>query len=142
MSCTWDIICMDCNEEADFYEVYRVDIVRSIILKSDAIAEFRAKINDSATTLYDLEVRCDNHDLPLEFFLKHRGHRLLPVNEYGDLDLPCPLQFSCQLCDGKAVQCERLRPAPGMEHRHRCGHRTAIPGHGEWHSAAEKKETS
>lgn len=95
MSCSWDIICVDCREMAGIDNANHEDeLMRTLIKHRDAIAALADLAGDSWS--FDLVI--NSHYVSPSFFAKHFGHVLRPFSEYRTFDAPCDQDFVCPVC--------------------------------------------
>lgn len=80
MSTDWDVYCLDCRQQAGLDDLaarlYRViDLSRVAPLLAElSKAKIHAHLCLDGPSAY----------VPIEFFEQHEGHRLVPINEYGE----------------------------------------------------------
>lgn len=89
MSCYWSIKCLDCNEEAGLDGNHAVEFMRAVIQHAVPLAALRG-LDVEITSLYG--------GLSQAWFATHAEHKLIPVNEYGELDGDCAESFACPAC--------------------------------------------
>lgn len=100
MSCDYDITCLDCDECCGFQDANHADgTMRAIIanrLHAERIAESLNAMDGVSFSNSEPETMYGN--LPCFWLLKHRGHRLAVVDEYGKLDWQCFKRTKCAHC--------------------------------------------
>jgi hypothetical protein len=108
MSCYWDIYCVDCGVEAGIEGANkRADLMRGLIAHSDALADLGRPYNAEEGFCWDPVLKVDGIDINLEFFYKHKEHKLRPLNEYRQFDTICGTPFFCPQCQ-KNFKCGSL----------------------------------
>lgn len=95
MSTDWQIRCVDCDECGCMQENRGFEWVQNVIRCAPALV-----------MLHDLSTErdmCVQHvtgwhagNVDLDFITKHRGHRLVPHDEYGRDDLQCFERVTCE----------------------------------------------
>lgn len=100
MSCDWDIKCVDCDEEHGFDDMnHKDDLMHVLIRHADAIAAFHTAMCDrDMDDGVGLATKYPERRINTAFFKKHQGHRLRPVNEYGQLSGDCSERVDCPSC--------------------------------------------
>lgn len=103
MSEKWDIYCVDCDKEHDAGETnhMHMEIVKAV-LHSNAIAGLADFAND--VNYFQLDIGRFAHLNPA-WFAKHRGHKLVPRSEYGDIDGKCNKRVECSTCGSDYYHC-------------------------------------
>jgi hypothetical protein len=140
MSCDYDVICTDCNQQLGLDGWNHMDNeCRMFVRNADVIAMlYEAK----KVAGVDLELSHWRGHVDWEWFLKHRGHQLRVVDEYGRYDDTCDERFDCESCGymtsckltkghdgGHRVSAMRvLCPAFGRMHGRRCTRTLGHPG--------------
>lgn len=115
MSNHWDIACVDCGEELGLSINHRDDLMRDLITHRvtwEAMAVPLASVCGEIHLGYGAT-------LDLEFFEKHKGHCLRPVDECGRHDTPCGQQVRCRRCGVVGVCWDREHPK-WDRHLHAC----------------------
>ena len=123
MSCDWDIHCVDCRADANIENAnHEMELMRFLCSTAEKLAEMASpSAQDHGLRWLEYEVKINCHYIPLDFFLKHRGHHLRPRNEYGEFDTPCQTTFHCPVCD-KIVNCSKLEHPEDRGHYHVVDH--------------------
>lgn len=100
MSCDWDVYCVECEEELGISDAnHKVETMRSIITNRSTM-EALAVMGEEAS----VELKVDYlYVTDLEFFLKHKGHRLAPRSEYGAIDGRCNERLKCGECETQHI---------------------------------------
>lgn len=104
MSDSWNIHCLDCNDDAGM----SIDFAKNARL----LIEHRKKIEPLGGLLSDelgvwsLDLTVNGEEVDAGFFWNHKGHRLAPRNCEGELDTSCGESFDCPTCG--TVKCDRL----------------------------------
>lgn len=123
MSCEWTIKCTDCNEVPE--EINNANHQLGVMQYLVANAELLRGLYLAATKggeIYGFEITLNYCvPAPIEFLVKHAGHRLRPYNEYGQYDTPCKEKFWCHLCNA-IVECNDLEHPNRKKHSHAFGH--------------------
>lgn len=104
MSCSWDVYCVDCNENtylenSNHREDFCTWLVANAVTLQSMVAMFRT------SPWSDAELKLDYIRVPLDFFEKHGGHRLLAQDEYGAFSGKCGVRFKCPGGCGHASPC-------------------------------------
>ncbi len=91
MSCDWNIKCLDCDETLHFNDANHQDkLMTDIIRHRDAIVAIAPLLKSG-----DVELRTYYGQIDTDWFFKHRGHRLRPIDEYGALLGQCNERVTC-----------------------------------------------
>lgn len=100
MSCKWDIICVDCDETHGFQDMnHKEELMLAIVRHADAIAAFHEVMIDREMDYnIGLATKYPERQIYTDFFKKHQGHRLRPVDEYGRLSGDCSERIACPSC--------------------------------------------
>lgn len=116
MSCDWDVCCVDCNVESGISDAnHQMELMRDLIANRSAL-EALAELN--GPSVYDVELKISFSYIPLKFWSEHKGHKLRPISEYGQHDLPCGKKLFCRLCE-KEISCSELEhPRNPKQHGH------------------------
>ena len=102
MSCYWDILCVDCDEPAGIDGANHCDDLMSELIRyADTLANLKR-----SNIIYDLTLQANFIHVPVEFFVRHQGHHLRPIDEYSRFDTPCQTTFYCDACMA-TVKCEQ-----------------------------------
>ena len=116
MSCSWDVHCIECNVDAGMSSCRNSEFMRLLV-------DNRAKLESlgdliAVEGVWSLGLTINGEDVVASFFSKHRGHMIVPRNEYGELDIPCGSTFDCPICG--LVTCGRLDHsiAHNLRHHH------------------------
>ena len=98
MSCDWDVWCLDCEEGLGLSDWnHKSDAMLDIIRARDALAALADVRPDAYASGF--EYWGSYKDLvPVGFFAKHRGHRLIPRDEYGQCLDECGETIVCSHC--------------------------------------------
>lgn len=120
MSTYWLVLCADCNvEHAGLRVNRREDLIWAITRHADAIAALVPLFEEQSTWgTASLTVNSSDGALDPRWFAEHRGHKLVPINEYGQRADRCPENVRCPTCFQAVTRC------------------TLAPGHGGPHSPA------
>lgn len=88
MSCYWHVHCRTCTETYHLNDANRdpgLATVRLLVKHASAIVALAPLIRERDS--YGIELRhCHYGWIDPEWFLKHTGHDLTAISEYGDLD--------------------------------------------------------
>lgn len=99
MSRDWEIKCVTCDKVHGFDDAnHRVELMRHIIAHADAVAALAPLMATYAGYAGDIELRTNYGSIDPTWFAAHRGHALLPVDEYGMFDGQCTKDVSCAAC--------------------------------------------
>lgn len=91
MSCDWNVHCVDCKDTHYFNDANHEDKLMAALCKhADAIAGLVDLVKTDDVQLGTLWGRVDPG-----WFARHRGHKLVPINEYGDLLTQCAEFVKC-----------------------------------------------
>ena len=104
MSCSWDIHCIDCGVDAGMSLYRDSGFMRLLVDNRTKLEPLGDLIADKG--VWSLGLTINGEDVAASFFSEHRGHRLAPRNEHGELDTPCGSTFDCPICG--PVTCGRL----------------------------------
>lgn len=125
MSCKWNVHCLDCNTTKIVGEWTKNDpeAVAALCKHAGVIAALAPVLKDVHLTYAGI-VLCrkwsnNGETIDVEWFARHDGHRLMPINEYGELigscqrsvDCSCGTRRQCRLEHGHDGPCspEKLR---------------------------------
>lgn len=104
MSTDWNVHCVDCNSTSRFQDANHQDELMAHLCKhAAAIAGLADLQKDAGST--NVELRTYYGLVDVSWFLEHRGHRLVPISEYGDLLTQCIEYVRC-VC-GSMRRCTR-----------------------------------
>ena len=110
MSTDWNVHCVDCNDTLRFDDANHQDqLMQLLCTHADAIASLAPLFVEA--TGQDLELRTFWGRVDPAWFLRHRGHRLVPISEYGDLLTQCIELVRCEC--GSMRRCTRDRGHDG-----------------------------
>lgn len=84
MSTYWDVVCLDCGEDAGLHLNHGSESLRALIAKREPLAALA-----DAEVDIKIIIPGERGYVKLEFFKKHVGHVIAPVNEYGDINGDC-----------------------------------------------------
>lgn len=112
MSCDWFIRCVDCGEDGGISseDNHQDELVRCLIRRAGDVAALGSLLADAevrGSAVYDVTLHVSSVLLDLGFFVRHRGHRLRPVDEYGRFDVPCKQVVHCSKCNAD-LACEEM----------------------------------
>jgi hypothetical protein len=104
VSTDWNVHCVDCNATHQFNDANHQDELMALLCKhADAIAGLAALTGAAGPT--NVELRTYYGAIDVGWFVEHRGHRLVPVSEYGDLLTQCIEYVRCTC--GSMRRCTR-----------------------------------
>ena len=107
MSTNYDVVCLDCQDKHGFDRDELLRQVRNLVVHAPTLADmghtFKAIEGMGLVPKLSLDDYGDD-PVNLEWFAKHKGHRLAVVDEYGRLDGDCGEYFRCAGCD-RTVAC-------------------------------------
>lgn len=94
MSEDWNIYCKDCGETHKFRDAnHQVELMHGLIEHADAIAALAPLMNDWGSYI---TLSAEHYgSIEPKWFLKHRGHELVPISEYGNIDGQCDVYVKC-----------------------------------------------
>lgn len=105
MSTDWDIRCVDCGENYGFDDMNRREgLMLALVRNAPHLVQFAGVLADLRSEDVELRVSFPDRIINLAFFLRHAGHRLSPIDEYGRLSGNCHGQAACGSC-GKSHPC-------------------------------------
>jgi hypothetical protein len=97
VSCDWNIKCLDCNDVHTFSDANHEDaLMRFLIKYADGIAALGDMFADPEFHHHCIDFRVSYGRIEADWFRKHLGHNLLPIDEYGTLDKQCYQYVSCE----------------------------------------------
>lgn len=109
MSTDWNVHCVTCNDTHYFSDANHQDALMAALCKhADAIAAL-------APIAGHVEIQTLWGSVDTSWFVKHRGHKLVPIDEYGHLLTACAEYVTCGC--GSMRRCTR-------EHGHDGDHST------------------
>ena len=122
MSCSWDVHCIDCGVDAGMSLYRDSGFMRLLVDNRTKLEPLGDLIADKG--VWSLGLTINGEDVAASFFSEHRGHRIVPRNECGELDTPCGSTFDCPICG--PVTCGRLDHSitQSPRHYHVAGDRT------------------
>jgi len=84
MSTDWNVHCVDCKSTHVFNDANHQDTLMALLCKhADAIADLAPLLREGAGQ--DIAIKTYWGDVDADWFARHRGHKLVPISEYGDL---------------------------------------------------------
>ena len=93
MSTDWHVHCVDCNVSHTFDDANHQDRLMLLLIKhADAIASLAALQSEDRS----IELRTLWGQIEANWFLNHRGHTLMPIDEYGRLLDQCHERVTCE----------------------------------------------
>ena len=105
MSTDWDVYCLDCEEEAGFYDAnHEIDLMREIVKHGPALAKacrILLELQPNLRSSYRLQVGYSEPRYKVDFkwWVEHGEHRLVARNEYGCCDGDCDEHYRCLGCE-------------------------------------------
>jgi hypothetical protein len=91
MSTDWNVHCVDCNDTHGFNDANHEDKLMATLCKhADAIAALAPLLAEGSVTLHTYW-----GDVDPRWFAQHKGHKLVPISEYGDLLTQCIEYVTC-----------------------------------------------
>ena len=92
MSTDWNVHCVDCNDTHGFDDANHQDELMAMLCKhADAIAALAPLLTDHM----DIELRTYWGRINPSWFAQHKGHKLVPISEYGYLLTQCVEYVKC-----------------------------------------------
>lgn len=120
MSTDWNICCLDCQATLVFNDANRMDMTMAVLCKhAEAIADLAPLFAADPSGVIELRLGHHYGDIDPGWFAAHRGHRLVPISEYGHFMDQCPEYVKC-----------------GCGSHQRC---TGTPGHPGDHTSAPRQ---
>jgi hypothetical protein len=84
MSIDWNVHCLDCKATHKFEDANHQDHLMALLCKhADAIADLADLVVEAGEN--DIELKTWWGRVDVQWFKTHRGHRLVPISEYGEL---------------------------------------------------------
>lgn len=104
MSTDWNVHCVTCNSTHGFDDANHQEALMELLCKhADAIATLAPLVaSDGCVELRTLWGRIDP-----AWFAEHRGHKLVPISEYGDLLTDCTEYVQCKCGSRQRCTLER-----------------------------------
>lgn len=94
MSCEWEVWCLDCNEWlAGYGWNHQERECWSLIRMAPALADLALAAGVEKQHVYIETLNLKKIDVGP--FANHKGHNLVPKNEYGQWADQCPERFKC-----------------------------------------------
>ena len=115
MSCDWHILCDTCGERYSFDDAnHQENLMLAIIANAGAIAALAPLFHNEA---WDgvLLARWNGWRIDVDWFVRHCGHKLVPIDEYGHRSNQCRkaqivcaagYAHNCGLTDGHEGACQ------------------------------------
>lgn len=114
MSTDWNVHCVDCNDTLGFNDANHQDELMALLCKhGDAIAALADLMRDGR---FDVKLETYYGAIDADWFATHKGHKLVPISEYGDLLTDCAEYVTCS-CEAR-YRCTLERGHAG-EHEHK-----------------------
>jgi hypothetical protein len=106
MSCSnWDIYCLDCHVDAGMSATnHGLETIRLLIEHREKLEPLERFL--AADGVWSMGFAVNGEEVIASFFGEHKGHRLFPRNDSGELDGMCGQSFICPICN-TSVACER-----------------------------------
>jgi hypothetical protein len=110
VSTDWNVHCVDCNMTHGFDDAnHQAELMAIICKNADAIAALAPFLAEAG----DVKLQTFWGQIDVHWFATHKGHRIVPINEYGDLLTACAERIVCAC--GYTRRCN-------LEHGHDGGH--------------------
>lgn len=94
MSCDWNIWCVDCSSEQSFNDAnHQKELMIEICQNAEHIANIHPLIQ-----LGSVELHTRYGFIDTAWFVTHRGHKIVPKNEYGHVEGECNKPVLCGEC--------------------------------------------
>jgi len=94
MSTDWHVHCLDCKDTHEFRDANWCDDDMAVLCKhAAAIAALVPLLGE--TRLLTVELMTMYGRIEAHWFAQHAGHRLVPINEYGDFIGQCAEYVDC-----------------------------------------------
>lgn len=127
MSCSYHIKCLDCDDELRFDNTnHKDDEMRVLIANAGLVADLAPVVRALGGWPAALTLGQNYGEIDTEWFAKHRGHRMQPIDEYGQLDDQCHERVQCASCVSQ-YPCW-LKVGHVGAHRRRCQTWLGMPG--------------
>jgi hypothetical protein len=122
MSTAWDVYCLDCKSDADFYDADRQHALMQALAKlgpqikkiCEAMAPLEA-LDKPPSSIYCNPRVVLNADSPsrlwpldTSWWIQHGDHRLVARDEYGRCDDECGEWYQCSECKTSKC-CRRMK---------------------------------
>ena len=106
MSTDWNIYCATCGETHHFNDANHMNLtMRALIKHAGALADLAPLFREPDTQLLQPpRIGSSWGTIDPWWFEKHRGHELVPRNEYGGFEDDCEVHFKCGKC-GATERC-------------------------------------
>jgi hypothetical protein len=92
MSTDWNVHCVDCKDTHTFDDANHQDTLMALLCKhADAIATIAPLLAADGC----IEFRTMWGRIDPAWFAQHKGHKLVPISEYGDLLTQCAEYVTC-----------------------------------------------
>lgn len=120
MGTSWDIYCLDCDDEAGVsasYSPIRQNELWPMLEAAPAIGALAERLVSWELAEYGGGVRA-----PISWLAKHSAHRLRLRSEYGEIEGQCGKDYCCGHCKSRLGYCER-----DVGHDGPCGKRSSSP---------------
>lgn len=82
MSCDWNILCLDCKDTHTFNDAnHEIELMQILIKHASAIAMLAPLFKDVYWP--KIEFKTLYGEIDPDWFAYHKGHNLIPIDEYG-----------------------------------------------------------
>lgn len=115
MSCDWSVHCLDCQATHRFGDAnHQEDVMLLLCKHAAAIAGLAGLVAEPALQGWGVGISTPWGSVDPAWFRDHLGHRLAPINEYGQILGRCSEWVTCEC--GTVHPCAREQGHDG-EHR-------------------------
>jgi len=96
VSADWHIHCLDCRETHGFDEAHHCDVEMAALCRhAAAIAALAPLFADPGLGHMDLGLQTSYGRIDPDWFARHAGHRIVPIDEHGGLLTQCAVYVDC-----------------------------------------------
>lgn len=93
MSTNWYVHCLDCQDTHRFDGANHLDEEMATLCKhADAIAAIAPLIDEAGISI---DLRTSVGNINPDWFVRHKRHKLIPINEYGAVLGQCATRVDC-----------------------------------------------
>jgi len=94
MSTDWHVHCLDCNDTQTFDDANHREELMALLCRHAAVISALVPLIQDIGSRGCVALSLGSYgEVDPEWFAKHLGHRLVPINEYDEVLTRCPLRL-------------------------------------------------